>query len=128
MNRNKQDVIDTLEEFKDYEDTVFIVEGKRDKAALISLGIKNIITYSSNSNSIEKTAYNVKKSGFSNVVILTDFDEPGKRLNESLVLRLREYDINPNEHLRNKFKKKFRITDIEEMTYYKKNYFDYKFV
>ena len=69
-----------VELLKELEDKTLIVEGKRDKKALKSLGLKNIITIEG------KPLYKVVEivSARKEVVILTDFDKKGREIGKRL--------------------------------------------
>jgi 5S rRNA maturation endonuclease (ribonuclease M5) len=81
-------------------DKLLIVEGKKDKRALYSLGLRNIIAI--NGKPLVETANDVKNavSGTGGVVILTDFDREGRKLAARLRVLLQRLKIHPNTRLR----------------------------
>ena len=80
-------------------DSIVIVEGKKDKRALYSIGLRNIIAI--NGNTLSKIADDVseRRRGHS-VVILTDFDREGRKLEAKLSVLLQRLKIHPNTRLR----------------------------
>ena len=87
---------------------LIIVEGKKDKSALETLGIKNIITFSNSSyHSIE----NIKAK---EVVILTDLDNHGKKLYSILKHNLQKNGIKIDRKFR-EFLFNEKITTIESI-------------
>ncbi len=72
-------VIKDKEEWKEkiqQTDKVIIVEGKKDKEALSSLGVKNIVTISGPLYKVVEDVAEITDE----VVILTDFDREGRKL------------------------------------------------
>jgi len=104
-------------ELKNCKD-VFIVEGKKDKKALIGLGFKNIIDISG--KSLYKLVEEVKTSNFKSAVILSDFDEEGKKKALALTKLFQGSGIKINSFLRNKIKNLFKIQKIEELNSFTK--------
>ncbi len=70
---------DILEEIKAIRKKVIIVEGKKDKRALVGLGCKNIVTLEDSALFEVVEAINAKE-----VVVLTDLDKEGRELYHKL--------------------------------------------
>lgn len=104
-------------ELKNCEDA-FIVEGIKDKKALIGLGFKNIIDISG--KPLYKLLEEVKASEFKSVVILSDFDEEGKKKALALTKLFQSSGIKINSFTRNKIKSLFKIPKIEELNSFTK--------
>lgn len=84
-----------LEELRQY---VVIVEGKKDKEALKTLGVKNIIAI--NSKPLLDIVNTIRQRGDKEVIILTDFDKQGRKIEAKLRNLLQRYKIHTNEKLR----------------------------
>ena len=82
---------------RDLEEKLVIVEGKRDKKALKSLGVKNIIAI--NGRPLYEVAEIASKSK-KEIVILTDFDKKGREIEKGLKNLLQRYRKHPNSKLR----------------------------
>ena len=72
MIKDKKEWIEKIQN----SEKIIIVEGKKDKKALISLGVKNIITLNKPLYKIVEETAEFNK----NVIILTDFDKEGRKL------------------------------------------------
>lgn len=97
--------------------SLILVEGKRDIKALNRLGIENV-------HSIDKPIYliieNIAKRN-KEVIILTDFDRTGKILYFKLKHELQRNGIKVNDKYR-RYLSRCKITHIEGLfTYYKNN-------
>src|SRR3989338_1344845 len=98
-------VLDELREM------TIIVEGKNDLLALRSLGIGDIIPI--NSRPLADIVQEISERN-KEVVILTDFDEQGRKLNARLTILLQSFKVKTNRRLRNNMKC-FGITRIEDL-------------
>ena len=68
-------------ELEKAKDMLVIVEGKKDKAALETLGFKNIFIINEAGKSLyEKIEEIEEQAGKKKICILTDFDKKGKKL------------------------------------------------
>ncbi|MEE9322951.1 MAG: toprim domain-containing protein [Candidatus Aenigmarchaeota archaeon] len=99
--RNKQRIDEEKLErvLRELEDKLTIVEGKNDKKALKSLGVKNIIAI--NGKPLYEVAEIVSKSK-REIVILTDFDKKGREIEKRLKNLLQRHKKHPNSRLRGK--------------------------
>ncbi len=105
MINDKEEWIEKLQN----TDKLIIVEGKKDKAALISLGGKNIVT-------INKPLYNLVEDAAAitkEVVILTDFDKEGKKLYSFLKSNLQKNGVKIDKYFREFLMNNTKITCIE---------------
>jgi 5S rRNA maturation endonuclease (ribonuclease M5) len=110
-----------LEEFRNLagkirdSDILVIVEGKKDRAALGKLGIKNIIELSKKPifQIVEDIADSNKEC-----VILTDLDKKGKELYGKLNSDLQRRGVNVNNKLRDFLFKNTKIRQIEGINSY----------
>lgn len=93
---NEEKIMETIEELYD---KLVIVEGKRDKKALKSLGVKNIIAI--NGKPLYEVAEIALKSE-NEIVILTDFDREGREIEKRLRDLLQRQGKRPNSRLRGK--------------------------
>jgi 5S rRNA maturation endonuclease (ribonuclease M5) len=76
---------------------IVIVEGRKDKEALKSLGLKNIIAI--NGRPLHKVTEILLKTR-KEIVILTDFDRKGREINSKLRYLLQRYRKKINSRLR----------------------------
>jgi len=92
-------------------DSVIIVEGKRDKKALNTLGVSNVLDISGNSIDalIEKLDRNKRH------IVLTDYDKEGERKNKEICKLLQKLKFKINLRFRRLVKSYFGITKIEEL-------------
>jgi len=84
-------------------DGAIIVEGKKDRAALETLGFKNILEISG--KSLEKIFQLAKDER--SVYIMTDFDREGEEKSSQLITFLTKCGLTTNISLRKKFKHLF---------------------
>jgi len=96
-------------------DKLIIVEGKKDKAALEELGIKNIVILR---NAIYKDVENIVNNGDKEIVILTDLDKMGKKLYARLKRDLTERGITIDNYFREFLFKHTRLRQIEGIIRY----------
>lgn len=90
---------------------IILVEGKRDRRALVENGFESRIMECS-SLSIHDTMEMIEESGARNVLVLTDFDSHGKELCREISEVLRGHGI----RLKNIYRKKIKeILDTENM-------------
>jgi 5S rRNA maturation endonuclease (ribonuclease M5) len=91
----KESFIKTLEEMKS---SAVIVEGKKDEKALKALGLTNIIPL--NNTPLAEFVQKITESQIHEVIILTDFDKEGRKLEKKLDLLLRSHKVKVNRRLR----------------------------
>ena len=103
-----------IQELKqDSETSLVIVEGIKDKSALNSLGIENIITLKGPLyEEIEKISEKTKE-----VILLVDLDKEGKKLYHTLKIGLESKGIKINDKFRN-FLFKTSLRNIEGLVAY----------
>ena len=95
-------------------DSVIIVEGKKDKVALESLGLENVMT-------LAKPLYMVIEevaSKFKRAVILTDLDKEGRLLYGKLSSGLQRHGVIVDNSLRNFLLKSTKLRQIEGIYHY----------
>mgnify|MGYP001559487244 CR=1 FL=1 len=99
------------------EDSLIIVEGKKDKLALNKLGIENV-------NSIKEPIYLVIEKIIDHnkeIIILTDLDKEGKKIYSKLRHEFQRYGIEINNKYRRFLIKHTKITHIEGLPTYINN-------
>ncbi len=102
-----------IDELAEEQGAVIIVEGKRDKEALVSLGIESgrIMTLSGSiQETSEKAARKSKKA-----IVLTDYDRTGRAIAGKLKRCLVSEGVNPNFEFRRKLRKHLMFTFVEEI-------------
>ncbi len=92
----------------------FIVEGKKDKKVLNSLGFKNVISISNQSPRKVKNKIKTKE-----IVILTDFDKEGENLRKKFETYFHSYNFKVNYFIP-KIVRSLGIKKIEELNFYKR--------
>lgn len=103
-----------LEKLRDSKKLI-IVEGKNDKSALESLGIKNIISISREPLYSFMDHINAKE-----VIILTDLDPAGKKLYSVLKHNLQARGVKIDNYFREYLFKNSKLTHIEGIFHYLK--------
>jgi 5S rRNA maturation endonuclease (ribonuclease M5) len=117
---------------KELEDCLLVVEGKRDAKSLKTLGLKNIVII--NRRPLVSVADEVAgladhkapqgktigqeglyRGNHSDIIILTDFDREGRRMDARLSSLLRARCVHPNQRLRLRVMK-FGFNKIEDIT------------
>lgn len=97
---------------KNFLNKLIIVEGIKDEEALRNFGISKVFNISGKSIfSIPEIIPNSDE-----IVILTDYDEPGEEKATLLGKLLTQNNFIINNYLRHKFKTIFKITKIEELS------------
>jgi 5S rRNA maturation endonuclease (ribonuclease M5) len=94
-----------------FKDVTIIVEGKNDKKALTSIGLKNVVEISG--KPIERVVDSLEKN--QKHVVLTDFDREGEKKNKIIRGFLEKNKLSFNPRLRRTFKNSFGIMEIEEL-------------
>ena len=89
-----------------------LVEGKRDKAALERIGVKNrIFLINLTPDELCKRVSNVADEA----VILTDFDEAGEKLGKRIEEALHSYNVLPNTEVRRKLRYLLGVYNFEDI-------------
>lgn len=99
------------------EQSVVVVEGKRDVLALQKAGVK-CTTIAVAGKKLEDA---IKKIGAlalgKRVVLLTDFDGEGKRLEKELRTALLSHGVKADSATRSNFRQLFRINTVEQLPF-----------
>lgn len=114
----KDEIIEYIEKIKK-NNTLIIVEGKKDKIALEELGLKNIVTLS------KKPIYKIIEDVSSitkEAVILTDLDNEGKKLFGKLNSGLQYHGVRVDNKFREFLFKKTKLRQIEGLVSYLEKY------
>lgn len=114
MNRTNQELLEQLEKLRS-SGKLIIVEGKKDRQALESLGISSIVTLSKKPlfHIIENIAKDHKE-----VIILTDLDREGKKLYGKLCSGFQELGVSIDNNFRDFLFRKTKLRQIEGLTTY----------
>ena len=118
-----------IEEFQNFirkiqkSNTLVIVEGKKDKAALQKLGINNIIEL--NKKPLFQIIEEIATSN-EECIILTDLDKEGKQLYSKLNSNLQKNGVRVNNKFREFLFKHTKLRQIEGMDTYIKNFMVFK--
>ncbi|MBW2965769.1 toprim domain-containing protein [Candidatus Woesearchaeota archaeon] len=98
---------------KTSKEKIVLVEGIKDKKALESLGIKNIITLKKPLYKIIEDIIETKKE----CIILTDLDKKGKQLYSKLSSKLKQFGVKIDNRFR-EFLFKTKLRQIEGINRY----------
>ena len=107
---NKLEQLDKILNNLGKETVPIIVEGKRDKHALLEFGIKNTISLCGTLQSL------VERTEANRVIILTDYDRKGELLCEKLSELFTNEGIHVDLEYRKQIKKFANINEIEDIT------------
>jgi 5S rRNA maturation endonuclease (ribonuclease M5) len=124
---NRKDPARILEFFRELRDCLLIVEGRKDAKSLNTLDLTNILAINGRplitvadkvaelaaGNTGDEVARN--KGGYSDIIILTDFDRKGRDIAARLGRLLRARKIHPNQRLRSRIMS-FGFNKIEDIT------------
>ena len=96
---NKQKILKIIGDLKNkYPEVLIIVEGKNDKKSLEELGLQNIFVLKK--GNLFKAIEKIIDSGIKKCMILTDFDDEGKKLYYILKRELVKNGIKIDDKLR----------------------------
>ena len=98
---------------KESKEKIVVVEGIKDRRALASLGIKNIITLKKPLYAIIEDIVLSKKE----CIILTDLDKKGKQLYSKLSSKLKQFGVKIDNSFR-EFLFKTKLRQIEGLPHY----------
>ena len=115
-----QQLLKDIEKAKRY---LIVVEGKKDKSALQSLGFERIFVINESGKSIPEKIEEIQGllSKKDKVCILTDFDKKGKQIYLLLKSKLQELGVKLDNTLRGVLLKE-RISHIEGLSHYIKKH------
>ncbi len=112
--RETEKAKDIIEELIDEsERAVIVVEGKKDKKALVELGIKPE-RIAQLSGTVQETSQRVARIS-EKAVIMTDYDRTGRSLAGKLKRCLRAEGVSTNFEFRRKLRKYLMFTFVEEI-------------
>ena len=112
---------EAIEQFQNYiekiknSNTIIIVEGKKDRAALNKFGIINIVELTKKPlyRIVEEVADSNKEC-----IILTDLDKKGKQIYSKLNSDLQRHGVKVNNEFRNFLLKNTKLRQMEGMDTY----------
>lgn len=117
----REEIEEIIEKIKQEERLIILVEGKKDKAALMHLGIKEHIFILNGKdiwNRLEEIANNNKGK---EMLILTDFDKEGKKLYGKITKDCERLGMKINKQYREFFQKRTKVSQIEGLDTYIEN-------
>jgi len=97
---------------------IVIVEGKRDKASLSDLGIKNCVKLPLNKSILNFLEYIARQD--KDVIIMTDWDSKGEELAKRIEDNLKSMDVLPDLNIRKRIRDLVckDIKDVESLNRY----------
>lgn len=99
LKEKEEKIIEVLDNLSDEsaKGTPILVEGKKDKITLRNLGIDGtILTVKSSGDSLEQTTRKIEKKGYTQIILLLDFDRTGKQTTKYLKDNFEIIKIKPN--------------------------------
>ena len=109
----EQEIYEILEEMKS-SNILVIVEGKKDKSALKSFGIENVMVLKKALHEVIEEAAESNKE----IILLTDLDKEGKQLYGRLNSGLQKYGVRVNNKFRDFLMKNTKLRQIEGISSY----------
>jgi|SRR3989339_795832 len=109
----EQEIYEILEEMKS-SNILVIVEGKKDKSALKSFGIENVMVLKKALHEVIEEAAESNKE----IILLTDLDKEGKQLYGRLNSGLQKYGVRVNNKFRDFLMKNTKLRQIEGLRRY----------
>lgn len=97
--------------------TLIVVEGKRDKKALNTLGLTNVEDISG--KPLDVFVEKIKFINPESVILLSDFDKEGKKIESQLTKLFHVEGIKINSHMRRYIKNLLHVHRIEEIQFKK---------
>ncbi len=112
-----EELISSLQDASD-QGAVIIVEGRRDESALRSLGINGHVMTASYRSALD-LAEDVSRK-FSQIIMLTDWDEKGEEMALNIEQHLRSVGSRADMDIRSRLKRLVRkeIKDVESLDFY----------
>ena len=114
MNKKIDELNNLIEKIKN-SNTLIIVEGKKDKAALQKLGLSNI--FELNKKALFQIVEEVSASN-DECIILTDLDKKGKEIYGKLNSNLQKHGVKVNNKFREFLFKHTKLRQIEGIDTY----------
>ena len=99
------------------DESLIVVEGKRDKRALNVLGLTNVKEISG--KPLDVFVEKVKADSPESVIILSDFDEEGEKKEAQLTKLFQKEGIKVKSRMRRRIKKLLHVHRIEEIRFIK---------
>jgi 5S rRNA maturation endonuclease (ribonuclease M5) len=103
-----------LAEVEHLKSSAVIVEGKKDKASLEKLGVKEVITLK---RPVFEVCEEVSKK-YREVAVLTDLDKEGRRLYSKVKVNLERQGVKINNNFRNFLFRETNLRQIEGLDTY----------
>ena len=116
-----KEIIEKIKEEIEEEKLLIIVEGKKDKAALLHLNIKEQVFILNGKDIWNRLEEIANKNPKKHMVILTDFDKEGKKLYGKITKDCERLGMKVNKKYREFFQKRTKISQIEGLDTYVEN-------
>jgi 5S rRNA maturation endonuclease (ribonuclease M5) len=91
-----------------------VVEGVRDKELLLRFGFKRVVEIGG--KRLDEVVEELRAKGAREVVILTDFDQEGRKMAKRLDGLLESHGIKASHWLRRRVSELFRVKKVEELS------------
>lgn len=119
-SRNFSEMLREIERLKN-NNSLVIVEGKKDRVALQNIGISNIFVINENGKSIYEKIEQISQCKDKEVILLTDIDKEGKKIYMLMKKHLSQMNVKMNNKIR-ELMIKLKISHIEGLDSFIKNY------
>ncbi len=113
-----EEIIEKIKQEIEEDKLIIIVEGKKDKAALSTLGVRESVFILNGKDIWNRLEEIASKNQEKHVVILTDFDKEGKKLYGKITKDLEKIGMKINKKYREFFQKRTKISQIEGLDTY----------
>ena len=120
----KQEIEEIIEKIKEEIEEgklIILVEGKKDKAALLHLGIKEKVFILNGKDIWNRLEDIANKNQKKDILILTDFDKEGKKLYGKITKDCEQLGMKINKKYREFFQKKTKASHVEGLDTYVEN-------
>ena len=112
-----EEMIEKIKQEIEEDRLIILVEGKKDKAALEHLGLRQIIILNGKDIWNRLEALSEEHKG-KEILIFTDFDKEGKKLYGKITKDLERLGMRINKQYREFFQKKTKVSHVEGMMTY----------
>lgn len=97
--KNLSGLLEEIEKAKS-NNSLIVVEGKKDKIALWELGLKNIFVLNETGKSIYEKIEEISDNKNSEIILLTDADKEGRKIYDLLKGKLAQMNVKMNNKMR----------------------------
>ncbi|MBI5002642.1 toprim domain-containing protein [Candidatus Woesearchaeota archaeon] len=116
-----EEIIEKIKEEIEEDRLIILVEGKKDKAALMHLDIKEKVFILNGKDIWNRLEEIANKNQKKHILILTDFDKEGKKLYGKIIKDCERLGMKIDKKYREFFQKRTKVSQIEGLDTYVEN-------